>query len=346
MNKKELEYLDDFASADSRFVANREWLEEMDSMYRVGRPSLIWSEAVMLADTMLRTDVGKNIVFAKWGNGMSGRKLLAVRKMAVYILEHPAGESNNLDFAELESLKNTVKLQADGFGELGNKKYIIQDEDTECYGRMVADCVVMEYVKKKAIKSLVKSLIRYSLPLSTGFFTIMLSLISAYNNELNGFFDEEYYQVMDIINERNKRDLEMKEKLKNGVGVFSDEQAKSFGINRLWLDMMALTLREREKYGVNADDEDFAVGFLVALRNSGEFGYKRGYEDFFRMMSDLFQIDFDNNVKSRIKRYVQDNGDAFDNWPDNTDKRCIRKKIASDLVRMKEKQKERYGFKK
>ncbi|MGM9698794.1 MAG: hypothetical protein ACI3Y0_09140 [Prevotella sp.] len=119
MNKKELEYLDDLALTDLRFVDNRKWLEEMDSMYRVGRPSLIWSEAVLLADTMLSTDVGKNIVFAKWGNGMSGRTLLAVRKMAVYILEHPAGGSNNLDFAELESLKNTVKLQADGVGHDG-----------------------------------------------------------------------------------------------------------------------------------------------------------------------------------------------------------------------------------
>ncbi|MGM9698795.1 MAG: Bro-N domain-containing protein [Prevotella sp.] len=45
--------------------------------------------------------------------------------------------------------------------------------------------------------------------------------------------------------------------------------------------MMALILRETEKYGVNADDEDFAVGFLAALRNAGEFTYKSGYKDFF-----------------------------------------------------------------
>lgn len=104
MNKKEQEYLDRIALADSRFVDNKEWLEMMDAQYKVGQPSAIWCEAVILADTLMSVVIGKNIVFAKWGNRMKEMPLYAVKKMAVYILEHPIGDRNNLDYTELESI--------------------------------------------------------------------------------------------------------------------------------------------------------------------------------------------------------------------------------------------------
>ena len=111
MNKKEQEYLDRIALADSRFVDNKEWLEMMDKKYKVGKPSEIWCEAVLLADTLMSVVVGKNIVFSKWGNSPNEFTLYAVKKMAVYLLEHPVGDRNNLDYTELESIRNTIRFQ-------------------------------------------------------------------------------------------------------------------------------------------------------------------------------------------------------------------------------------------
>ena len=188
MNKKELEYLDRIALADSRFVDNKEWLEMMDAQYKVGQPSAIWCEAVILADTLMSVVIGKNIVFAKWGNRMKEMSLYAVKKMAVYILEHPIGDRNNLDYTELESIRNTIRLHEEKLMKSEKNRYVImEDEPYEMNRGMVAECIAMAYVKKKAIKGIIKELIRFSKPFSTGLFSCMLSLISYYNNELDIF---------------------------------------------------------------------------------------------------------------------------------------------------------------
>ena len=349
MNKKEQEYLERIALADSRFVDNKEWLEMMDAQYKVGQPSAIWCEAVLLADTLMSVVIGKNIVFAKWGNRMKEMPLYAVKKMAVYILEHPIGDRNNLDYTELESIRNTIRLQEEKLMKSENNRYVIlEDEPYEMNRGMVAECIAIAYVKKKAIKGLIKELISFSKPFSTGLFSCMLSLISYYNNELDNFLHEEYCQVLDIINKRNVEYMEMNEKLKKGENLFSSEQVKYIGISKdknLWLDMMKFTIGKKEQYGDNVEDEDFVVGFLAALRNAGEFTYKSGYDDFFRMMSELYSVDLEKNEKNRVKRYVQDNGDNYLLWSDSPEKRHIRKKIACDVVGLMKKKKKDLGFK-
>ena len=349
MNKKEQEYLERFALADSRFIDNKEWLEMMDAQYKVGQPSAIWCEAVLLADTLMSVVIGKNIVFAKWGNRMREMQLYAVKKMAVYILEHPIGERNDIDYAELESIRNTIRLQEEKLMKSENNRIVIvEDELNEMSRGMVAECIAMAYVKKKAIKGLIKELIRFSNPFSTGLFSCILSLISYYNNELDNFLHEEYCQVLDIINKRNAEYMEMNEKLKKGENLFSSEQVKYIGISKdknLWLDMMKFTIGKKEQYGDNVEDEDFVVGFLAALRNAGEFTYKSGYDDFFRMMSELYSVDLEKNEKNRVKRYVQDNGDNYLLWSDSPEKRHIRKKIACDVVGLMKKKKKDLGFK-
>ena len=101
---------------------------------------------------------------------------------------------------------------------------------------------------------------------------------------------------------------------------------------------------QKEQYGDNVEDEDFVVGFLAALRNAGEFSYKSGYNDFFRMMSELYSIDLEKKEKERIKRYVQKNGDNYILWLDTPEKRHIRKKIACDVVGLMKKKKKDLGF--
>lgn len=348
MNKKEQEYLDRIALADSRFVDNKEWLEMMDTKYKVGQPSAIWCEAVLLADTLMSVVIGKNIVFAKWGNRTKEMPLYAVKKMAVYILEHPIGERNDIDYAELESIRNTIRLQEEKLMKSENNRYVItEDEPYEMSRGMVAECIAIAYVKKKAIKGIIKELIKFSKPFSTGLFTCMLPLIAYYNNELDNFLHEEYCQVLDIVNKRKAEYTEMNEKLEKGVGLFSEEQVKHIGISKdknLWLDMMKFSISKKEKYGDNVEDEDFVVGFLAALRNAGEFTNKSGYDNFFGMMSELYSVDLEKNEKNRVKRYVQDNGDNYLLWSDTPEKRRIRKKIACDVVGLMKKKKKDLGL--
>lgn len=347
MNKNELDFLDRFALADSRFVDNKDWLEKMDAMYKIGQPSVIWCEAVILADTLMSVVKGKNIVFSKWGNRMKEMTLFAVKKMALYILEHPVvGGRNDIDYSELESISNTIILQEEKLWKANNNRCIMEDH-YEMRDGMVADCIAMAYVKKKAIKSIIKELVKYSKPFSTGLFSCILSLISYYNNELDDFLHEEYCQVLDIINRKNAEYMEMKKQLEEKGRFFSSEQVKHIGISKdkkLWLDMMKLTICSREKYGDKVDDVDFVVGFLVALRNAGEFTYKSGYEDYFRMMSELFIIELEKNEKERIKRYVQLNGDNYTLWPDTPEKRHLRKTIACDIVKLMKKKKRELGL--
>ena len=50
------------------------------------------------------------------------------------------------------------------------------------------------------------------------------------------------------------------------------------------------------------------------------------------MMSELMNIEMSEKKKSRIMRYIQNNGVDYYNWEDSPKKRYIRKKIAKDLM--------------
>ena len=88
----------------------------------------------------------------------------------------------------------------------------------------------------------------------------------------------------------------------------------------------------RLKSNIEMSDEDFCVGFLVVLKYKGEYDEKGEYYSFFRMMSELMNIEMSEKEKSRIMRYIQDNKVDFYNWKGKSGKRYIRKKIAQDLM--------------
>ena len=130
---------------------------------------------------------------------------------------------------------------------------------------------------------------------------------------------------------------EVRIQVEAGVSVFSDEQVDHSGIvkdKRLWLDMMYAMVNGDYRLNSNngIGDVDLCVGFLVVLKANSEYDDKGGYDSFFRMMSELMNIEMSEKKKSRIIRYIQDNKVDFYNWKGESGKRYIRKKIAQDLM--------------
>ena len=111
----------------------------------------------------------------------------------------------------------------------------------------------------------------------------------------------------------------MRIQVEAGVSVFSDEQVDHSGIvkdKRLWLDMMYAMVNGDYRLNSNngIGDEDLCVGFLVVLKANSEYDDKGGYDSFFRMMSELMNIEMSEKKKSRIMRYIQNNGVDYYNW--------------------------------
>ena len=133
------------------------------------------------------------------------------------------------------------------------------------------------------------------------------------------------------------------------MSVFSDEQVDHSGIvkdKRLWLDMMYAMVNGDYRLNSNngIGDEDLCVGFLVVLKANGEYDDKGGYDSFFRMMAQLMNIEMSEKEKSRITRYIQNNGVDYINWEDSPEKRAIRKIIAQDLMARFTEKKKDLGF--
>ena len=55
-------------------------------------------------------------------------------------------------------------------------------------------------------------------------------------------------------------------------------------------------------------------------------------------------IEMSEKEKSRIARYIQNNGVDYINWEDSPEKRAIRKKIAKDLMARFTEKKKNLGF--
>ena len=162
-------------------------------------------------------------------------------------------------------------------------------------------------------------------------------LVSIFNRDLGGVLDEEENKVMELMYKRNREMREVRIQVEAGVSVFSDEQVDHSGIvkdKRLWLDMMYAMVNGDYRLNSNngIGDEDLCVGFLVVLKANSEYDDKGGYDSFFRMMSELMNIEMSEKKKSRIMRYIQNNGVDYYNWEDSPKKRYIRKKIAKDLM--------------
>ena len=324
LKDKEIEWIERIVSTDRRFLDNREWLEEMDEDHKVGHPAVVWTEAMMLADIVQSVEQGRDNVFARWGIGMKEKELYAVRMMAIYILEHPTEYRTNTNFDELERIKAFV--MHDDYDRL----------KVECSG-MVAECLVIDYIRRKALKRIIKELIEITSPLGITFLTTVLTLVVTFNRDLNGALDNEQDKVIDLINKKRDEMREIRKQIEEGNSIFSDDQIEHCGIvknKKLWLEMMYGMVNGdyRLKSNMDMSDEDFCVGFLVVLKFNGEYVEKGGYDSFFGMMSRLMNIEVSENEIRNIKRYIQENKVDYHNWKGESGKRYIRKKIAQDLM--------------
>ena len=324
LKDKEIEWIERIVSTDRRFLDNREWLEEMDVDHKVGHPAVVWTEAMMLADIVQSVEQGRDNVFARWGIGMKEKELYAVRMMAIYILEHPTEYRTNTNLDELGRIKAFV--MHDDYDRMKE----------ECTG-MVAECFVIDYIRRKALKRIIKELIEITSPLGITFLTTVLTLVVTFNRDLNGALDNEENKVLDLINKKREEMNIVKRQIEEGKSIFSEEQIEHSGIvkdKRLWLEMMYGMVNGdyRLKSNIEMSDEDLCVGFLVVLKANSEYDDKGGYDSFFRMMSELMNIEMSEKKKSRIIRYIQDNKVDFYNWKGESGKRYIRKKIAQDLM--------------
>ena len=324
LKDKEIEWIERIVSTDRRFLDNREWLEEMDEYHKVGHPAVVWTEAMMLADIVQSVEQGRDNVFARWGIGMKEKELYAVRMMAIYILEHPTEYRTNTNLDELGRIKAFV--MHDDYDRMKE----------ECTG-MVAECLVIDYIRRKALKRIIKELIDITSPLGITFLTAVFTLVVTFNRDLNGALDNEENKVLDLINKKREEMNIVKRQIEEGKRIFSEEQIEHSGIvkdKRLWLEMMYGMVNGdyRLKSNIEMSDEDLCVGFLVVLKANSEYDDKGGYDSFFRMMSELMNIEMSEKEKSRIMRYIQNNGVDYYNWEDSPKKRYIRKKIAQDLM--------------
>ncbi|MCI7017779.1 MAG: hypothetical protein MR923_11935 [Prevotella sp.] len=338
LKDKEIEWIERIVSTDRRFLDNREWLEEMDEDHKVGHPAVVWTEAMMLADIVQSVEQGRDNVFARWGIGMKEKELYAVRMMAIYILEHPTEYRTNTNFDELGRIKAFV--MHDDYDRM----------KVECSG-MVAECLVIDYIKRKALKRIIKELIDITSPLGITFLTAVLTLVVTFNRDLNGALDNEQNKVLDLINKKREEMNIVKRQIEEGKSIFSEEQIEHSGIvkdKRLWLEMMYGMVNGdyRLKSNIEMSDEDLCVGFLVVLKANSEYDDKGGYDSFFRMMSELMNIEMSEKKKSRIIRYIQDNKVDFYNWKGESGKRYIRKKIAQDLMTRFTEKKRKLGLSK
>ena len=324
LKDKEIEWIERIVSTDRRFLDNKEWLEEMDEYHKVGHPAVVWTEAMMLADIVQSVEQGRDNVFARWGIGMKEKELYAVRMMAIYILEHPTEYRTNTNLDELGRIKAFV--MHDDYDRMKE----------ECTG-MVAECLVIDYIRRKALKRIIKELIDITSPLGITFLTAVFSLVVTFNRDLNGALDNEENKVLDLINKKREEMNIVKKQIEEGKSIFSEEQIEHSGIvkdKRLWLEMMYGMVNGdyRLKSNIEMSDEDFCVGFLVVLKYKGEYDEKGGYDRFFGMMSRLMNIEVSEKEMKNIKRYIQDNKVDFYNWKGESGKRYIRKKIAQDLM--------------
>ena len=206
----------------------------------------------------------------------------------------------------------------------------------ECSG-MVAECLVIDYIRRKALKRIIKELIDITSPLGKTFLTAVFTLVVTFNRDLNGALDNEENKVLDLINKKREEMNIVKKQIEEGKSIFSEEQIEHSGIvndKRLWLEMMYGMVNGdyRLKSNIEMSDEDFCVGFLAVLKYKGEYDEKGGYDSFFGMMSRLMNIEVSEKEMKNIKRYIQNNKVDFYNWKGESGKRYIRKKIAQDLM--------------
>ena len=324
LKDKEIECVEKIVSTDWRYIENREWLEEMNEDYRIGHPAVVWTEAMMLADIVQSVEQGRDNVFARWGIGMKKKELYAVRMMAIYILEHPTEYRTNTNLYELGRIKAFV--MHDDYDRMNE----------ECSG-MVAECLAIDYIRRKALKRIIKELIDITSPLGKTFLTAVFTLVVTFNRDLNGALDNEENKVLDLINKKSEEMNIVKRQIEEGKSIFSEEQIEHSGIvkdKRLWLEMMYGMVNGdyRLRSNIEMSDEDFCVGFLAVLKYKGEYDEKGGYDSFFGMMSRLMNIEVSEKEMKNIKRYIQNNKVDFYNWKGESGKRYIRKKIAQDLM--------------
>lgn len=347
MNKKDIDNLERICMNDGRYVANLCYLKEMDDDYGIGHPVLVWTEAMVLADAMMNSKAGRDKVFERWGVGMKERQLYAVRRMAIYILEHPVRHGAETSLDEIARMKSILWRQQGRLDGRRNKDCGYGRLDVMMSVEMAAECSVVDRVKRKAIKAIIKELVRVSASFGFTMLSALLSLVTVYNNEMDGALDDEKDEVLNLLYKKQTQERELKAKLEQGEAIFSEQQIAASGIKnnrRMWLEAMYLVLHDTDNNDTKTAEVDFCIGFLVVLRLNGEFNYKGGLDNFFTLMNGLFGVEVDKNERSGIARYVQKNGCNFENWPDTPEKRFIRKSIAKRLWIAFDNKKRKWGF--
>lgn len=193
----------------------------------------------------------------------------------------------------------------------------------------------MDFVKRKALKITLRELMGYSKYFSLNVLTIFHSLVTAYNNDLGGWLQEEEEEIFLLISERRNIN-----KMESEMIVFTDEQLKKCGIRRdkrSWMEAMYMMsngkYRAESEYSIS--DEDLCTGFLAALKWNGEFNDYGDYDRFFGLMASMMKMEIDLKKRNNIIRYIQDCTPNFKEWNTNSVRRKVRKKIAMDLENFK-----------
>ena len=198
-------------------------------------------------------------------------------------------------------------------------------------------CMCMDFVKRKLFKITIRELMEYSEYFSLNVLTIFHCLVTAYNNELGGWLQDEEEELFLLIKERRN-----KNKMESEQIVLTDEQLKKCGIRRdkrSWMEAMYMMsngeYRVESEYSIS--DEDLCTGFLAALKWNGEFNDYGDYDRFFSLMASMMKMEIDHKKRNNIIRYIQDCTPNFKEWNTNTFRRKVRKKIAMDLENLRTK---------
>ena len=337
MKTIERDWLEKIAEKDLRYLDNKDWLEEMNLQFKIGDPAIIWFEAMMLAEAMWNTVFGRDKVFIRWGHGMNEKKLFVVRKMAIYLIENPSDFRKYTEIDELDKMKEIayeqeIKIRTKIKENKGSYDFWLNND---IVASKVAECICMDFVKRKALKITLRELMGYSKYFSLNVLTIFHSLVTAYNNDLGGWLQEEEEEIFLLISERRKIN-----KMESEMIEFTDEQLKKCGIRRdrrSWMEAMYMMsngeYRVESEYSIS--DEDLCTGFLAALKWNGEFNDYGDYDRFFGIMASMMKMEIDLKNRNNIIRYIQDCTPNFKEWNTNSVRRRVRKKIAMDLENFK-----------
>lgn len=330
MDKKICEILSDILIYDDRFSSNMHSLEMLNANYNSGDPVEIWMEAMSITNEMAKIEKGRFDIFSNIGKDWSDAKRYAVKKMVIYILDFPTSNISSTDKEEMRMIRK----------ELNNLySHSFQNDIEISSGNFAAETVQLNRIDKVQLRKSIDSIINISNFFSHSDISSFMDFVMKYNDSLGGYLNNETYKLFDLLKQKMDHKKEIEGLTDYYDDIFNSEQCISSKIKiqpGLWLKSMYAMLNGDYGNGKDVEIEDYCAGFLAALKSNYEYCYKGGYDDFFKMMRDLFNIDVSENNQLKIIHWIQDNDWDFKKWEDNRKMRKRRREIAEDLVKMKE----------